>query len=120
MDITFCFALVALLGWPVQSTIILQNNGYSGVLVAISEDEPMPEDGGTEFIDNLKVSFKSNEFHYEIYIDAIEIEQDVLTETSAALYTATNQRAYLKDIEILVPSKWTRPISGTPPQLTYT
>ena len=39
-----------------ESTVTLQGNGYSGLLVAISEDLPVPDsDDGTAFIDTLKV-----------------------------------------------------------------
>ncbi len=43
-----------------KSTISLQDNGYSGVLVAISEDEPLPSDGGTQFINSLQVHFNDD------------------------------------------------------------
>ncbi|XP_019643909.1 PREDICTED: epithelial chloride channel protein-like [Branchiostoma belcheri] len=63
------------------SEIVLENNEYSGVLVAIgpsvSEDQ--------RIVDRL---------------------QEILTKTSQALYEATNSRAYLKDIAILIPKSW--------------
>ena len=42
----------------------------------------------------------------------------MLTETSAALFTATTQRVYFKSIDILLPSTWTVPIPGITPTLT--
>ncbi|KAI8510365.1 chloride channel [Branchiostoma belcheri] len=63
------------------SEIVLDNNGYSGVLVAIGPS--VPED--QRIVDRL---------------------QEILTETSQALYEATNSRAYLKNIAILIPKSW--------------
>ncbi|KAL4226206.1 hypothetical protein ACF0H5_014192 [Mactra antiquata] len=63
------------------STIILQNNEYRNVIVAIHDS--IPEDKA--FIDKLK---------------------DILTQTSKILYKATRRRAYFKEIKILVPSTW--------------
>ncbi len=57
---TFLVLLVSLIVvnlYVTESKITLQDNGYSVVLVAISEDEPLPSDGGTEFINNLQVLF---------------------------------------------------------------
>ena len=46
---------------PGRSTITLKDNGYSGLLVAISEDITLPEDDdGVEFIDSLKVKTKNS------------------------------------------------------------
>ncbi|XP_066267153.1 calcium-activated chloride channel regulator 4A-like [Branchiostoma lanceolatum] len=61
--------------------IMLDNNEYSGVLVAISR--AVPED--QRVVDRL---------------------QEILTETSQAMYEASNRRVYLKNITILLPKSW--------------
>ncbi|XP_035693981.1 calcium-activated chloride channel regulator 1-like [Branchiostoma floridae] len=62
--------------------IVLENNEYRGVLVAISP--AVPED--PRIVARL---------------------QEILTETSQAMYDATERRAYLKNITILIPKSWT-------------
>ena len=39
----------------VNGSISIDKNGYSGLLVAISEEIPQPQDGGLELIGHLKV-----------------------------------------------------------------
>ncbi|XP_060596290.1 calcium-activated chloride channel regulator 4-like isoform X1 [Ruditapes philippinarum] len=63
------------------STIVLKNNGFTNVVVAIHES--VPED--KTLIDKLK---------------------DEMTKASKILYVATKQRAFLKEIKILLPSTW--------------
>lgn len=50
ISIVFC-----LFGAPADFQIILQDNGYSNILVAISEDIPQPSDGGIKLLNDLKV-----------------------------------------------------------------
>ncbi|XP_052284619.1 calcium-activated chloride channel regulator 1-like isoform X2 [Dreissena polymorpha] len=64
------------------STMVLQNNEFSNVVVAIHES--IPENAA--LIDTLK---------------------NTLEEASKYLYKATRQRAYFKEIKILLPSTWT-------------
>ena len=73
---------LALLGLPLAcSRVSLVENGYEGLVVAISpEEEENP---------NLVESIK-----------------DLLTKASAELYGATRQRAFFKDVTILVPQSW--------------
>ena len=73
---------LALLGLPlVWSRVSLVENGYEGLVVAISPEE--------EENHNLVQSIK-----------------DLLTKASAELYGATRQRAYFKEVTILVPQTW--------------
>ena len=73
---------LVLLGLPLAwSRVSLVENGYEGLVVAISpEEEENP---------NLVESIK-----------------DLLTKASAELYGATRQRAYFKEVTILVPQTW--------------
>ena len=73
---------LALLGFPLAwARLSLVENGYEGVVVAISpEEEENP---------NLVESIK-----------------DLLTKASSELYGATRQRAYFKSVTILVPQTW--------------
>ena len=73
---------LALLGFPlVWARLSLVENGYQGVVVAISpEEEENP---------NLVQSIK-----------------DLLTKASGELYGASRQRAYFKSVTILVPQTW--------------
>ncbi|XP_078612941.1 calcium-activated chloride channel regulator 4A-like [Branchiostoma floridae x Branchiostoma japonicum] len=63
--------------------IKLENNEYTDVLVAIHKD--VPED--QRIVDRLK---------------------EIFTEASRDLYVATNNRAFLKEIKILIPNTWTK------------
>ena len=46
------------------------------------------------------------------------VNQDLLTETSAALYQATEQRVFFKNIDILLPSKWKNATQEITPTIT--
>ena len=74
--------LLALLGLPLAwSRVSLVENGYKGLVVAISpEEEENP-----------------------VLVESIK---DLLTKASAELYGATRQRAYFKEVTILVPQTW--------------
>ncbi|XP_019643985.1 PREDICTED: epithelial chloride channel protein-like [Branchiostoma belcheri] len=63
--------------------IKLQNNEYSDVLVAINKD--VPED--YRIVDRLK---------------------EIFTEASQDLYVATNNRAFFKEVKILIPNTWSK------------
>ena len=73
---------LALLAFPFAGgRLSLVENGYEGLVVAISpEEEENP---------NL-----------------VESTKDLLTKASAELYGATRQRAYFKEVTILVPQTW--------------
>ena len=73
---------LALLGLPLAwARVSLVENGYKGLVVAISpEEEENP--------------------------DLVESIKDLLTKASAELYGATRQRAYFKEVTILVPQTW--------------
>ena len=75
--------LVLLLTLASQSTcqIVLKDNGYENIAIAIGESVP---ESGRLFT---------------------EIEQ-AFTKASAYLYTATRRRAYFRDVTILVPESW--------------
>ena len=76
-----CFRL-AILGFPlVWARVSLVENGYEGLVVAISPEE--------EEDPNLVESIK-----------------DLMTKASGELYGATRQRAYFKSVTILVPQTW--------------
>ena len=47
-----------------STSITLEDNGYSGIVVAISEDELLPSDDGTEYIKTLQVLFNFNVLLY--------------------------------------------------------
>lgn len=64
-----------------QSEIKLENNGYTDILLAFDETIPHSQ----SFIDKTK---------------------DFFTKASKVLYIATRNRAYFKDIKILVPPTW--------------
>ncbi|XP_032784296.2 calcium-activated chloride channel regulator 1 [Daphnia magna] len=74
-------------------TIVLENNGYTKIVVAISENVPQPPDNGVALINDLKA---------------------LLTETSAVLFQATGNRVYFKNIDILLPPTWTKTTPSTP------
>ena len=76
------YCWLTLLGLPLAWTrVSLVENGYQGLVVAISpEEEENP---------NLVQSIK-----------------DLLTKASSELYGATRQRAYFKEVTILVPQTW--------------
>ena len=48
------------------------------------------------------------------------INQALLDETSSALYAATEETVFLKNINILLPSSWSLSISGINPTITRT
>merc|ERR1711971_469223 len=74
--------LLALLGLPFAgSRVSLVQNGYEGLVVAIS----LEEDENPDLVESIK---------------------DLLTKASAELYGATRQRAYFKEVTILVPQTW--------------
>ncbi|XP_067673202.1 calcium-activated chloride channel regulator 1-like [Haliotis asinina] len=64
------------------TAIKLENNGYTKVLFAIHQDVTESQQ----------------------LLDAIK---DMITKSSAFMYTATRKRAYFKEVTILVPSTWT-------------
>ena len=73
---------LALLGVPLAwARISLVENGYEGLVVAISPEE----DENHNLVESIK---------------------DLLTKASAELYGATRQRAYFKSVTILVPQSW--------------
>ena len=73
---------LALFGLPLAwSHVSLVDNGYEGLVVAISPEEQE----NPELVNSLK---------------------ELLTKASAELYGATRQRAYFKDVTILVPKTW--------------
>ncbi|XP_078506549.1 calcium-activated chloride channel regulator family member 3-like [Lissotriton helveticus] len=63
------------------SMVELKNNGYENLVIAINP--ALPED--RKIIDNIK---------------------NMMTEASAYLFTATQRRAYFKNIKILIPLTW--------------
>lgn len=67
----------------VNAAITLQNNGYEGIVLAISD----------------QVDEKS-------YPDLIDVLNTTLARASVYLYSATKQRAYFKEITILIPESW--------------
>ena len=73
-----CFRL-AILGFPLAwARVSLVENGYEGLVVAISPEEE----------------------------DLVESIKDLMTKASGELYGATRQRAYFKSVTILVPQTW--------------
>ena len=57
-----------LIGSVVHSAIVLQDNGYTGILVAISEDVEQPiDDGGLELINSLEVLLSIDIFTNRLY-----------------------------------------------------
>ncbi|KAK7089201.1 hypothetical protein V1264_024923 [Littorina saxatilis] len=80
---TFCLALFvsASEGLSRPSSIVLENNEFKHILVAINDnvaDDPT----------------------------LVQTIKDTFTKASAFLYAATNQRAVFRDVTILVPSTW--------------
>ncbi|XP_071847527.1 calcium-activated chloride channel regulator family member 3-like [Apostichopus japonicus] len=63
------------------SRVKLKKNGYTGIVVAIHEDEP----------ENPEL---------------IEVIKEMFTSGSEYLYTATKKRAYFKEVTILIPLSW--------------
>ena len=73
---------LTLLGFPLAwARVSLVENGYEGLVVAISPEEEENHD----LVENIK---------------------ELLTKASAELYRATRQRAYFKEVTILVPQTW--------------
>ena len=74
--------LLALLAFPFTGArVSLVENGYEGLVVAISpEEEENP--------------------------DLVESIKELLTKASEELYGASRQRAYFKEVTILVPHSW--------------
>ncbi|XP_071846826.1 calcium-activated chloride channel regulator 1-like [Apostichopus japonicus] len=72
------------------SGVKLENNEYTGIVVAIHEDEPE----NLELIDAIKEMFISG---------------------SAYLYIATKKRTYFKEVTILIPLSWSDSPSYTAP-----
>ena len=73
---------LALLGFPLAwARLSLVENGYEGVVVAIS-----PEEEENPYL--------------------VESIKDLLRKASSELYGATRQRAYFKSVTILVPQSW--------------
>ncbi|XP_077998190.1 calcium-activated chloride channel regulator 1-like [Glandiceps talaboti] len=77
------------MGMVYRSKISLQDNGYTGIVIAINED--IPEN--VTLIENIK---------------------ELFTNASQALYQATRQRAFFKDITILIPRTWSDDIPNEP------
>ncbi|KAL5005622.1 hypothetical protein ScPMuIL_016780 [Solemya velum] len=73
---------------PVWGALRLRNNGYEGVLVAIGDEVPQDQ----AVVDQLK---------------------EILTEASADLSQATNHRAYIRDVTIVLPATWRLNASDT-------
>ena len=73
---------LALVGFPLAwARLALVENGYEGLVVAISPEE----EENPDLVDSIK---------------------DLLTKASAELYGATRQRAYFRSVTILVPQTW--------------
>ncbi|XP_078700756.1 calcium-activated chloride channel regulator 3A-1-like [Branchiostoma floridae x Branchiostoma belcheri] len=66
-----------------SNPVILTNNGYSTVLVAISEKVPEPEN--LDLVQNILTAF---------------------TDASEYLHRASKNRAYFKDVTVLIPQTW--------------
>jgi len=64
--------------------VVITDNGYSGLVVGISQD--VPESQGQQLIDAVKV---------------------MLSLASPVLYKATGNRAYFKQVTIVIPMSWT-------------
>ena len=75
-----CCMMLQLCG---ASRVVLQNNGYKNVVVAI--DESVSYTTSAQLIPAIKTAF---------------------TEASHYIYTATERRAYFRDVRIVVPSSW--------------
>ncbi|XP_070557788.1 calcium-activated chloride channel regulator 1-like [Ptychodera flava] len=73
--------LFSVYGLLQRSKITLDNNEYKGILIAIADD------------------VKEN-------ANLLENLQEILTGASGALYRATKQRAFFKEITILLPNTW--------------
>lgn len=54
----FCLIVFNLLNFLTQSTttVVLEENGYTNILVAISDEIDQPDDGGFTILANLMVS----------------------------------------------------------------
>ncbi|KAK7086992.1 hypothetical protein SK128_026654 [Halocaridina rubra] len=79
-------ASVAALLHSCAAEVVLENNRYSGIVVAIDPNGilPIPEE-------------------QEQVIDGIK---DVMTKASEAVFEATNHRAYFSDVKIVIPEDW--------------
>lgn len=81
---------VSLVNVTTGSFVRLQDNGYSGLVLAI--DDRVSVDRCVSLISNIK---------------------DLLNSASSFLYSATNQRTYFRDVTILVPKSWPRSCTGS-------
>ncbi|XP_071510783.1 calcium-activated chloride channel regulator 4-like [Diadema antillarum] len=77
-----CQGPISIGNWG-RSGISLNNNGYSGILAAIDPHVP--------FNETLINTFKN-----------------IFTSASSFLFNATNQRAFFRDVSILIPPSWPR------------
>merc|ERR1719391_1523219 len=76
--------IVTALALQVRGRAVLENNGYTDLIVAISPD--VPQDN--TLIDQIK---------------------DQMSDTSRYLFEATRKRAYFEQVKILLPKTWTYP-----------
>ncbi|XP_042855744.1 calcium-activated chloride channel regulator 1-like [Penaeus japonicus] len=77
-------ALLRPAGVDAASRVELVDNGYENVVIAISPN--LPESEGPALIPIIK---------------------DLIKNASQALFTATRQRAFFRDVRILIPTSWT-------------
>ncbi|XP_070559947.1 calcium-activated chloride channel regulator 1-like [Ptychodera flava] len=103
MAATICFVRVSLLlvlplfsvnGLLQRSKISLNNNEYKGILIAITEDVKE----NVSIVENIK--------NISNVITENLGQQDIFTGASSALYQATKNRAFFKEITILLPNTW--------------
>lgn len=103
----FCFGLM--LHFTSSQNIVLENNAYKGILVAIAESVPY----NSELIPNLKVCPTPYTIIYRCRTKSCVIHvlwfislQALLNAASQTLFKATRFRAYFKEVTILIPSTW--------------
>ena len=106
IDLMAIISILLLISAVAESSVVLQDNGYANIVVAISEDIVQPQDQGFAMIESLKVYKRQHKKKITFTSTLYLILQELLTETSSILLAATNYTMYLKDIKILVPSTW--------------
>jgi hypothetical protein len=107
IDLMAIISILLFISAVAESSVVLQDNGYTNIVVAISEDIVQSQDQGFAMIESLKV-YKRQHLKKITYTSTLYLIllQELLTETSSILLVATNYTMYLKDIKILVPSTW--------------
>ena len=91
----------------VDSTQIeFDGRAYSNIVVAVSPD--IPNTQARTIINNLQVRASLSKLQNVFFIDLyyLKNQQFMIRKASSVLYRATRQKAYIRDVRILIPESW--------------